>query len=118
MEKQELRTDPLTGESFFPKKISQVFASSANRIKFNNQKASTIRQERAFIDKPVRKSHMVLRDLVGDEKEFTEKKDFFRGKGLSLFHFTEYREVGGKKYPCVYEYMIIPSGDNLTIKKL
>ncbi len=118
MEKQELRIDPLTQEEFIPKKITQIFASSANRIKFNNQKASTLQQERAFIDKPMRKSHMVLRVLVGEQNEFTEKKDFFRGKGLSLFHFTEFREVGEEKYPCIYEYMIIPSGDNLIIKKL
>ena len=34
------RKDLLTNEEFIPKKISQRFANSKNRIKYNNQKAT------------------------------------------------------------------------------
>ncbi|HEX9980146.1 MAG TPA: hypothetical protein VGB50_06245 [Flavobacterium sp.] len=118
MENPEIRIDPLTGESFIPKKITQIFASSANRIKFNNNKASKLRKERAYVDKPLCKNHMILRNLLSDKKEFTESRDFFRGKEFSFVNFTDYREHGGEKYPCVYEFMIIAKGDQILIRKL
>ena len=118
MEKQEIRIDPLTGESFIPKKITQIFASSANRIKFNNNNASKLRKDNAFIDKPLRNNHRILRELLADKKEFKEFRHYFRGQGFSFFHFTDYREYEGKSYPCVYEFMIIAIEDQILIKKL
>ena len=118
MENQEVRIDPLTGESFIPKRSTQIFASSANRIKYHNNNASKLQKERAYVDKPLRKNHMILRKLLGDKKEFTENRAFFRGKELSFVNFTDYREYDGANYPCVYEFMIIANGDQILIKRL
>ena len=59
--------DPLTGQVFIPKKISQKYASPENRIKHNNKKASILRQERAFLDKHIHKNHLIIKEIY---KEF------------------------------------------------
>ncbi len=45
------KKDPLTGEEFTPKRANQVFANSANRIKFNNKKASLTKKNLEYINR-------------------------------------------------------------------
>ena len=63
--------DPLTGEEFIPKKSSQRFATPANRIKYNNEKASKTRIKRAFIDKPLHQNQCNHRLIYKSNGKFS-----------------------------------------------
>lgn len=98
----EYKIDPLTKEKFIPKKISQKFASPANRIKLNNMKASKLNQERAFIDKPCRKSHLALKSLYKSDSDNIYNMHFLEGKGID---FTSWNHIiNTKKYGKLYAY--------------
>lgn len=117
----QYKTDPLTNERFLPKKISQKFATPANRIKFNNRKASKLNQERAFLDKPCRKSHSVFKSLYDPESDNIHHKQFLRGKGVDFKawnHIVDTHEH--KNLQAYYDYAIrrIPGTDNYEIIKL
>lgn len=105
--KKEIRKDPLTGEEFIPKKNSQRFATPQNRIKYNNEKASKINLERAFIDKPLHANRNILKQILGNKPEATIHCEFLRGKGYNFPLFTHYDKWEGINVPCIYEYMII-----------
>ena len=68
MEK-EFKIDPLTKEKFIPKRSNQIFEYPDNKTKYNNRKASILNKERAFFDKPCRKSHIVLKSLYDPNSE-------------------------------------------------
>lgn len=104
--------DPLTGEEFTPKKISQRFATPQNRIKYNNQKANKQREERAFIDKPLHKNHNILKEILGKRNEKIFHSEFLLGKGFDFKLFTNYDKWKGKNIHCIYEFMIIPQSDD------
>ena len=101
------RNDLLTGEEFVPKKISQRFANPQNRIKYNNNKASTLRQERAFVDKPMNTTHRVLRELMKDIKEKEFFKQFLLGKGVDFKVFNNIKIVNGVNRHSLYEFTFI-----------
>ena len=99
--------DPLTKEEFVPKKISQRFATPANRIKYNNQKASKINSQRAFIDKPLHLNHKILKEILVNKKEIIIHAEFLKGRGYNFNLTTYIDEWEGKNVPCIYEFMII-----------
>jgi hypothetical protein len=105
--KREVRKDPLTGEEFMPKKISQRFATSQNRIKYNNEKASKTNLERARIDKPLHSNRNILKELLGNKTEVIVHEEFLLGRGYDFHLITYSMSLGGKNIPCVYEFMII-----------
>ena len=114
------KIDPLTSEQFIPSKSTQRFARPENRIKFNNRKAAKLNKERAFIDKPCKKSQNVLISLYNPDSENIFHKKFLEGMG---FRFDAYNNVADTKYgklPAYYEYAIrkIPNTDNIQIIKL
>ena len=80
----EKRKDPLTGQEFQPKKKSQRFATPANRIQFNNWKAAKVRDQKSAWDNALRKNFLILKELMGNEKEKMFNKMFLEGKGFSF----------------------------------
>lgn len=106
--KKDIRIDPLTGEKFIPKKTTQRFASPENRIKYNNEKASLIRQNRAFVDKPLHTNHAILVKEMGDCKEVSLHEEYLRGRGYNFNVVTHYDKWEGKTVRCIYEFMILP----------
>ena len=117
---QIIRKDLLTGEDFFPKKISQRFACPENRIKHGNLKASRIRQGRAFFDKPIHKNHKIIIEIYVEAGENIFNIDWMEGKGFR-FDATNHKVIYKGKYrDCVYEFMIIliENTNNIKIIKL
>ncbi len=114
------KIDPLTNEQFIPKKSSQRFASAENRIKFNNRKAAALNIQRAFFDKPCKKSQNILISLYNPESDNIFHRKFLEGMG---FGFDAYNRVVDTKYGklgAYYDYAIrrIPNTDNIQIIKL
>ncbi len=110
------RIDPLTGEEFIPKKISQKFASPSNRIMFNNQKANKLRQERSFIDKLVHKNHRILREIYNPEQDNIFNSHWLRGKGYELKAYNHIEKYKGQFTIAVYEFLVIDTGIDDKIK--
>ncbi|WP_162128563.1 hypothetical protein [Flavobacterium phycosphaerae] len=96
-----------SGEEFIPKKISQRFASPQNRIKYNNDKASKLKLERAFIDRPLHKNRNILKELLGNKTETIVHEEFLKGRGYNFNLTTHFEKWEGKPSPCVYEFIII-----------
>ena len=116
--KKETRKDPLTGEEFIPKKSSQRFATPQNRIKYNNERASKIRLEKAFIDKPLHSNRNILKALLGAKSEIMVHQEFLRGNGFNYNIVTHMEKWEDKNVPCVYEFMIISlPNDQIKILK-
>ncbi len=116
----EYKIDPLTKEKFIPKKTSQKFATPANRIKYNNKKASKLNQERAFFDIPCKKSHKILKSLFEINSKQLYNMHFLHGKGID---FTAYNHIANTdlgKLPAYYNYALrnIPNTENYQIIKL
>ena len=111
----EKRKDPLTGEEFVPKKISQRFATSENRIKFNNHKANTVRKKRSYIDTPLHLNHRILEQLMCNEKQKTFHKEFLLGKGIDFRVATHVITIDNISRYCLYQFIYIFDGHNVTI---
>lgn len=111
--------DPLTGEIFYPKKISQRYAYPKNRIKHNNLKASKLRQERAFLDKHFHKNHIILREIYVPEGNNVFNVFWMEGKGFRTDCITHQFMYQGIQRNCVYEFILIEieGTDNIKIIK-
>jgi hypothetical protein len=110
------RKDLLTGETFIPQRINQVFASSANRITFHNVKATKLRHNSAYVNKPLHRNLKILNELMFGKKEQKFHKQFLIGKGYSFNVFTHYQKIENKNIPCIYNYALsLTEGDFITI---
>lgn len=107
------KIDPLTGEYFIPSRTNQVFATEENRIAYNNAKAKSFRNRKAFVDKPLHKNMQILSELLNGKNFVEVHRQFLLGRGFSLNTFTHYSEHQSKPYPSVYEFTIIPLGNDL-----
>lgn len=111
--------DALTGEIFYPKKISQRYVCPQNRIKHNNLKASKLRQERAFLDKHFHKNHRLFREIyvLGGNNVFNIF--WLQGKGFRTDCITHQCMYQGIQRNCVYEFILIEieGTDNIKIIK-
>lgn len=116
----EYKIDPLTKEKFISKKISQKFATPANRIKFNNRKASILNQERAFFDKPCRDSHIALKLLYDPNSKNIHNMYFLEGKGVDFKASNHQVDTKYGRLPAFYEYAVrrIPNTDDIQIIKI
>lgn len=103
----EKRKDKLTGEEFVPKKISQKFANPQNRVKYNNNLANALRQERAVVDKPINKAHRILKELMKNKKKETFHKQFLLGKGIDFKALNKIITVEGIPRYALYEFIFI-----------
>ena len=110
------KTDPLTGEMFFPSRSNQVFANDENRIKYNNLKAKTFRDRKSFVDKPLHTNLRILNALMGTKTELELHRQFLIGRGFDVQVFTHSVELNGKDYYAIYEFVIIPlTNDQIKI---
>lgn len=104
-------TDPLTGETFFPKRQNQKFANSRNRIKFYNKKIIELRSSKSKYDKPLHRNYCILRDLLKVKQEVILHKQFLLGKGYNFTVFTDYKKKGDKLFPAVYGFIVQDIGN-------
>jgi hypothetical protein len=110
MEKAE---DPLTGEEFYKKRSNQIFATRANQIKFNNNKAYQKRRAKNLHDRILDRSRDVLKNVLRD-KEYVEKSyDFLHGAGLHFGYYTHQISKEDVKWVCIYDYAYTMVGPNL-----
>ncbi len=117
---QIIKRDPLTGKEFIAKRANQKFASPENKIRFNNRKNAEINKERAFIDKPCKQSHLILKVLYNAKSDNIYNRYFLEGKGLRFDAFNRIVDTKYGKLHAYYEYAIriIPNSDNVEIIKL
>ena len=64
------RIDPHSGESFYPKRNNQRFATRANQIAFNNAKAQKEREIHLNIDNQIKKNWNILKSVLGKKNNF------------------------------------------------
>lgn len=115
MEKIE-RKDPLTGQTFVPKRSNQRFATSYNRKKFNNQIANDLRKEREYIFGPLNKSHRLYIKLMEGKNEGEFSFDYLDGYGLKFNTFTHHKLINGVQVPCVFEFALYIDASSRTVK--
>lgn len=117
---QLTKKDPLTGEDFAAKRSNQRFASIENKIRFHNRKNADINKERAFFDKPCKKSELVLRTLYNPKSDNIFHKEFLQGMGLRFDAYNHVEKVNNEKVFAYYGYAIrkVPDSDNYQILKL
>lgn len=106
------RKDPLTGEFFLAKRRNQIFAVNKNRIDFHNQKAALIRDEKRKLDSSLRKNFLILKEIVGDNKEAIFHRMFLLGKGFSFTVATHASEFNGQPQWSIYTYLWMPLPDD------
>ena len=113
------KKDPLTGETFIPKRVNQRFASASNRKKFNNQQANVLRKERAIIYSPLNKTHLLLMKLMEGKSERIFSYDFLEGYGIQFNSFSHTMVIDKKRHNCIFEFIIMIDGINnmVTIKR-
>ena len=113
------KKDPLTGETFLPKRVNQRFASASNRKKFNNQQANALRKKRAIIYGPLNKNHLLLMKLMEGKSEKNFSYDFLEGYGIQFNSFSHTMVIDKKRHNCIFEFIIMIDGINnmVTIKR-
>jgi hypothetical protein len=114
------KIDPLTGEQFIPSKSTQRFARPENRIKFNNRKAALLNLQRAFFDKPCKKSQTILISLYNPDSDNIFHRKFLEGMGFGFDAYNRAIETKYGKLPAYYDYAVrrITNTDNIQIIKL
>jgi hypothetical protein len=114
------KKDPLTGEEFVAKRANQRFATAENKIRFHNRKNAEINKERAFIDRPCKQSHLILKELHNPKSDNIYNRYFLEGKGLRFDAFNRIADTKYGKLHAYYDYAtrIIPNSDNVQIIKL
>ena len=110
------RTDPQTGEVFFPKRANQKFARPENRIKFNNDAANELRKEREHINKPIHIAHVKLRKLMDGINEAEFSFDYMDGAKIDFNLFNHYVLHNEIKRRAIFEFIIIIYRFNKRIK--
>jgi hypothetical protein len=105
--------DPYTLEEFTPKRTNQRFASALSRQKFHNSRASELRNEMAFIQRPLYRNYRILKDLLENKKEVTLHREFLLGKSYDLSKATHISKIGSEIHYCVYNFILIPLANDL-----
>ena len=111
-----VKKDPLTGQTFIPKRSNQRFATSYNRKKFNNQIANDLRKEREYIIGPLNKSHYLYKKLMNGKNVAIFSFDYLDGYGLKFNTFTHHEIIKGAQVPCFFEFAIYIDGISKTVK--
>ncbi|MBP8115447.1 MAG: hypothetical protein KAY50_08825 [Chitinophagaceae bacterium] len=112
------RRDLHTNEEFVPRRINQLFATSANRIAYHNKKANELRHSAAFIDKPLHTNLRILNELMHNQKEKTFHKQYLLGKGFSFKVHNHINAHAGGKHYAIYQYTIVVlANDQIKIVK-
>jgi hypothetical protein len=104
--------DPLTREQFIKLRRNQKFSSAKNRIKYNNNKAYTLRTLLAPYNGELHRTIVVLNELMKGKNSEVFHKQFLLGKGMSFNSFTGCDMLEEKQYFCVYYFIIVPLENN------
>jgi hypothetical protein len=117
---QFIKIDPLTGDKFVAKRTNQRFACIENKIRYHNRKNAEMNKERAFIEKPCKQSHLILKAIYNPKSDNIYNRYFLEGKGLRFDAFNRIVDTKYGKLHAYYEYAIriIPNSDNVQIIKL
>jgi len=108
------KKDPLTGETFLPKRVNQRFASASNRKKFNNQHANQLRKKRAIIYGPLNKTHLLLIKLMKGKNEATYSKEFLKGYGVELNLFNHIVKIDDIQHHAIFEFALLFLDNNIV----
>lgn len=111
------KIDPLTGEKFMAKRSNQRFATKANQIRFNNQKAREKRKVKGTLDKILDKNRNILAKQLSDKEEISLSRDYLLGAGFNFGCHTHSIRRDEKVFWCVYEYALETIGDRFKIFK-
>ncbi len=112
------QVDPLTGESFVPRRRNQKFASPKNRIRYHNNRSNLERETKAFIDRPFRKNHRILMELLKPNESRVFTREFLAGKGYDPYVLSHYEEHEGRACPAIYNFILTSieaNSPNITI---
>lgn len=103
--------DPLTQEDFIRQRSNQKFASSKNRIRFNNLKAREKRLMKGSIDRILDKNRTILSRILGDKLEISVSRDYLLGAGFSFNYYSFLKDVNAVTYSGIYEFGIAKISD-------
>ena len=111
-------SDPLTKESFVPKRSNQKFSCRLNQIKYNNRKAKSKRLAKAPYDNILDANRNILIRIIGEENERIVSKDYLLGAGFNFQIFNRSFKKDDIQYQCVYRYALclLKSGQYKIIK--
>jgi hypothetical protein len=105
--------DPYTLEEFTQKRTNQRFASALSRQKFHNTRANELRNEMAFIQRPLYKNYKILKDLLENKSEIIVHREFLLGKSYDLSKATHISKLGSEMHYCVYNFILMPLANDL-----
>jgi len=109
-----LKIDPLTGEKFTAKMISQKFANRKNQIKWNNIIAKKKRITKSYLDKPMDRNRNIMKKVLGNEKEVIKSYDYLDALGydfnLAMYQIMINTETK-KTAVGIYEFIIEALGN-------
>lgn len=111
------RKDPLTGETFVPRRFNQKFASRENQITYNNIKARKKRRLKAPVDRVLDKNRSVILGIIGDEQQVIRSRDFLLGAGFNFSYFSRSLMMSGKRCQLIYEYCVLDNTDGTYLLK-
>ena len=100
-------SDPLTKESFYPKRSNQKFASRKNQVKYNNLKARKKRQAKKKFDQPLDRNRNILIGILGTNMSMIKHKEWLLALGYDFNIYTHSARHEGKIIPCIYEFALI-----------
>ena len=90
--------DLLTQEEFIKQRSNQKFASSKNRIRYNNLKAWKKRISKSPIDRMLDQNRTILSRIIGDKPEIIVSRDYLLGAGFHFAYYSFNKEVNGVNY--------------------
>lgn len=105
------RIDPYSGETFYPKRSNQRFATRENQIAYNNAKAKKERDLHTKYDNLIKKNWNILRVILGNKEKVVQTQDYLLGKGYSFRFFNNMRTQEDVSFYGVYDYGIRSLGD-------
>ncbi len=118
MKENKSRKDPLTGEIFVPKKVTQRFKNRVNQIKFNNQKQSARRAFLGILLKPLTKTHRILTEALGGEDTVTLHREWLEGAGADMTLFTHIETIDENSFQAIFNFKITSKDEYYVITKL
>ena len=114
----ESAKDLLTQEEFIKQRNNQKFASSKNRIRFNNLKARKKRITKGPIDRMLDLNRTILSRIIGDKPEIIVSRDYLLGAEFNFAYYSFIHKIEELTYSGIYEFGIAktPEGKYKIIK--
>jgi len=112
------KKDPLTGEIFTPKKVTQRFKNPENQIKWNNNLQSQRRQSLGVILRPLQKTHRILTTALGRKEYVRLHREWLKGAGADMTLFTHIESVNSERFHSIFNFKITLDGQYYLIQKI